>query len=135
MRRYFLPALILLLSACTAPSSTRVTADLRQINPRAAVLVLQDSAPRLHAIATEPNLSTRATAALADWDARALLTAPLEKRLAGKGFKVVSLAYEPADFAAIYDSSAAYANPAKIRSAVTALASAQQVDLVMLVYR
>jgi len=135
MRRFFLPALALLLSACAAPSSTRVTADHRQLNPRAAVVVLQDQAPRLHAISSEPNLSTRGIATLADWDARTVLTAALEKRLAGKGFKVVSLDYQPADFRAIYDSSAAYPNPAKIRSALCALASAQQVDLVMLVYR
>lgn len=135
MRCSLLPVFFLLLSACTAPSSTRVTADHRQLNPRAAVLVLQDAAPRLHAISSEPNLSTRATARLAGWDARSLLTAPLEKRLAGKGFKVVPLDYQPADFAAIYDSSAAYPNPAKIRGAICALASAQQVDLVMVVYR
>lgn len=135
MHRYFLPALLVLLTACTTPTSTRITADHRQLNPRAAVLVLQDPAPRLHAISTEPNLSTRAIAAPAGWDPRAALTGPLEKRLAGKGFKVVSLAYDPKDFAAIYDSSAAYPDPARIRSAVCALASAQQVDLVMLVYR
>ncbi len=135
MRRSLLPAFLLLLSACAAPPSTRVTADHRQLNPRAAVLVVQDVAPRLHAISSEPNLSTRATVSLTAWDARRLLTAPLEKRLAGKGFKVVSLDYQPADLAAIYDSSAAYPNPAKIRDAICALASAQQVDLVMLVYR
>ena len=135
MHRYLLPALLTLLAACTTPSSSRVTADHRQLNPRAAVVVLQDPAPRLHAISTEANLSTRAIATPAGWDARAVLTGPLEKRLAGKGFKVASLDYDPKAFAAIYDSSAAYPNPARIRSAVCALASAAQVDLVMLVYR
>ncbi len=125
----------LLLAGCLGGSQPRVTPEHRQLKNRAAVLVLVDAQPRLNRLAQQPTRSTHGRAAVAGWDATAVLAPYLAKRLQGVGLTVVPFAYDPADYAAIYASSEAYPNPAPVRARLRELAQAQKIDMLVSVYR
>ncbi len=135
IRRLLLAALAVALAACLDFTQPRVTAEQRQVFNRAGVVVLLAPRPILHQIAATATQSTTGQADLAGWDVRAEVTRFLKARLAGKGLAVESLAYDPADFAAAYDSSVGFARPERVRATLAALAAAQDVDMVVAVYR
>jgi hypothetical protein len=124
-----------LLAGCLNLSQPRVTTEHRQLKNRAAVVVLVDARPRLDRIALQPTRSTHGKAVVAGWDARTVIGPYLAQRLQGMGLTVVPFAYAPAEYAAVYASSQAYPNPTPVRERIRALASAQQVDMVVTVYR
>lgn len=123
------------LAGCLDLSQPRVTPEHRQLKNRAAMMVLIDAQPRLDRIALQPTQSTHARAAVAGWDARSAIEPYLAQRLQGMGLSIVPFTYAPADYASIYASSQAYPNPALVRARIRALASAQQIDMVVSVYR
>lgn len=125
----------LVLTGCLNVSQPRVTPEHRQLKNRAAVVVLVDPVPRLNHIALQPTRSTHGRAEVAGWDARAAIAPYLAGRLAGMGMTVVPFTYDPAEFTALYASSQAYPNPQLIRARIRELATAQQVDMVVSVYR
>lgn len=124
-----------LLAGCLNVSQPRVTPEHRQLKNRAAVLVLVDPQPRVNRIALQPTQSTHGRARLAGWDADAAVRPYLAGRLQGMGMSVVPFTASAVDFAPVYASSQAYPNPALVRAAVRAQAVAQQVDMVVTVYR
>lgn len=125
----------LVLTGCLDVSQPRVTPEHRQLKNRAAVVVLIDAQPRVDRIALQPTQSTHTRAAVAGWDARTAIEPYLAQRLTGMGLTVVPFAYAPADYASIYASSQAYPNPNLVRAQLRALASAQQIDMIVSVYR
>ncbi len=127
--------LTLSLAGCLNLDQPRVTPEYRQLKNRAAIVVLVDPQPRLNRIALQPTRSTHGKAALAGWDPAAAIVPYLAGRLRGMGMTVVPLDYQPADYAAVYASSQAYANPPQIHPALRTLAAAQQVDMLVMVYR
>jgi len=130
-----LAGMSVLLAGCLNVSQPRVTPEHRQLKNRAAVVVLVDAQARLDRIALQPTRSTHGRAAVAGWDARATIEPYLAQRLKGMGMTVVPFAYEPAEYAAVYASSQAYPNPTLVRERLRALAQAQQIDMVVSVYR
>ena len=135
MNRRALLLLTLSLAGCLNVDQPRVTPEHRQLKNRAAIVVLVDPQPRLNRIALQPTRSTHGKAALAGWDARAATESYLAGRLRGMGMTVVPLAYQPADYAAVYASSQAYANPPLVHPALRTLAAAGKVDMLVIVYR
>ncbi len=125
----------LLLAGCLDVSQPRVTPEHRQLKNRAAIMVLVDTGPRIDRLALQPTASAHGRATVAGWDARAVVEPYLAQRLQGMGLTIVPLAYDAADYAAVYASSQAYPNPGLVRERIRALASAQRVDMVVSVYR
>jgi len=135
MNRRALLLLTLTLAGCLNVDQPRVTPEHRQLKNRAAIVVLVDPQPRLNRIALQPTKSTHGKAALAGWDAQVATESYLAGRLRGMGMTVVPLAYQPTDYAAVYASSQAYANPPLVHPALRTLAAAGNVDMLVVVYR
>ena len=135
MNRRALLLLTLTLAGCLNVDQPRVTPEHRQLKNRAAIVVLVDPQPRLNRIALQPTKSTHGKAALDGWDARVATESYLAGRLRGMGMTVVPLAYQPTDYAAVYASSQAYANPPLVHPALRTLAAAGNVDMLVVVYR
>jgi len=134
-RAIFLLTLLLPLTGCLETDKPRATAEHLKLKNRVAIVVLVDAAPRVDTIALQPTRSTHGRATLAGWDVRAVLEPYLGERLRGKGISVVPLDYDPAEFAAVYASSTAYADPQRINDALRARAAQVQADMLVVVYR
>lgn len=128
-------AFLALLGGCLADDQPRATAEHLQLRNRAAIVVLVDPGPRIEGIALQPTKSVHARATLEGWDPRAVVEPYLAGRLRGKGLSVVALDYDPADYAAVYASSMAYADPKQVAAPLRALASAAGADMLIVVYR
>ena len=135
MKRLALVCAVVLLTACAKRPDYRVTAEHRQINNRAAIVVLQDPEARLQFVAQQPTRSTQARAVVEGLDANADIRRFLGPRLKGKGLTVVPFEYDPQAFARVYGSSMAFAAPGQVRDELCAQAGAQQVDMLVAVYR
>ena len=135
MKRPFLLCAMLLLAACAKRPDYRVTAEHRQLNNRAAIAVLQDPDARLHFVAAQPTRSTQARATLAEFDANQEIRQFLAPRMKGKGLTLVPFDYDPKAFARAYASSMAFVAPTQVRDELCALAAAQNVDMLVVVYR
>ena len=126
---------VALLAACAKRPDYRVTAEHRQLNSRAAIAVLQDPDARLHFVAQQPTHSTQARAVVEGLDANAEILRFLAPRMKGKGLTVVPFDYDPKAYANAYGSSMAFAAPTQVRDALCAQAAAQNVDMLVTVYR
>lgn len=135
MKRLVLACALVLLAACTKRPDYRVTAEHRQINNRAAVVVLQDADARLQFVAQQPTRSTQARALVEGLDANEEIGRFLAPRLKGKGLTVMPLEYDPKAYARAYGSSMAFAAPTQVREELCAMAGAQNVDMLVVVYR
>lgn len=135
MKRLLLLAGVAALAGCLNATQSRVTAEHRQLNNRVGIVVLLDGAPALHQIALEATKSTRTAARLAAWDVQSTVGDFLAQRLRGKGMEVVGFRYDPAEFSVAYDNAWSYPWPDRIRERLCALGVAQQVDMLVVVYR
>lgn len=131
----FLGGVGVLLAGCLNVSQPRVTPEHRQLKKRAAVVVLLDARPRLNHIALQPTRSTHGRADLPGWDVEQAVAPYLAQRLQGMGMSVVPVNLSGVDFKPVYASSQAYPNPKLVRPAVRERAAAQNVDMVVTVYR
>ena len=134
-RAILLLTLLLPLTGCLEHDKPRASAEHLQIKNRVAIVVLVDAAPRVDTIALQPTSSTHGRATLAGWDVRDVLQPYLAERLRGKGLTVVPLDYDPAEFAVVYASSTAYADPQRVNDALRARAAQVQADMLVVIYR
>lgn len=135
MARYAILLLPLLLAGCLNADQARVTPEYRQLKNRAAIVVLVDPQPRLVQLALQPTESTHTRAVLPGWQPETVIGSYLAERMRGKGLTIVPLPYEATDFKGLYTSSAAYADTARIRDQLCAMAAAAKVDMLVVVYR
>ncbi len=138
MRTLMIVLLSLGLSACLQSFSldtARVTPEHRQLKNKTGLIVFLDPLPRLQHLQLSALDSTTSTLGLTDWNANKVVAEYLTQRMTGMGLDVRKIASAGDGFPNPYDSSMAYPNLERMRGALGAWAAANDLDMVVAVYR
>lgn len=138
MKKLLVAMVLVVLAGCFDVKNARVSSDQAALIGTVGVVTLLTEAPTIHYGAQAVTHTNDTLAALPGWSAHTAVTAYMNQRLKGKGFKPVEIPVDAAtrqELEAAYDNPWAYPRPERIRDRLYALGVANNADMVVVVYR